>query len=167
MKTINSILKAILNYLMLIHLKTSSWVAAMIGPIVFNIGSNDKNWNISTVQLLQYSEGSLGKSLGEFLKKLNVELLSGAEYHDIHHILFDYSITFKDEVALQFFLHGNGNKSIASVSTRIGAWCLLPTEWKYLNTAYKRGKLYKDISVINFKSMLHQDLNEVKAYLLK
>ena len=72
MKTTNSIPKAILNYLMLIHLKTSSWVAGMIGPIVFNIGSNDKNWNISTVQLLQYSEGSLGKSLGEFLKKLNV-----------------------------------------------------------------------------------------------
>jgi hypothetical protein len=167
MRTTSEKPKTIIDYAMQIHLKTSSWVAGMIGPMVFNIGSNDKNWKINTVQLLQYSEGSLGKSLGEFLKKHNVELLAGAEYHDIHHILFDYSLSFRDEVALQFFLHGNGNKSIASISTRIGAWCLLPTEWKYLNAAYKRGKLYKDISIINFKSMLNQDLTQVKASLFK
>ena len=79
--------------------------------------------------------------------------------------MFDYSISFKDEVALQFFLHGNGNKSIASIITLIGAWCLLPTEWKYLIAAYERGKTCKDISVNNFKSMLNQDLNQVKASL--
>ena len=167
MKTTSEKPKTIIDYVMQIHLKTSSWVAGMIGPMVFNIGSKDKNWNMNTVQLLQYADGSLGKSLGEFLKKNDVELLVGAEYHDIHHILFNYSLTFKDEVALQFFLHGNGNKSIASISTRIGAWCLLPTEWAYLNAAYKRGKLYKDISIINFKSMLNQDLKKVKASLIK
>lgn len=165
MKTTNEQPKTVIDYLMLIHLKTSSWIAGMIGPMVFNFGSKDKNWNISRAQLLQYPESSLGKSLGEFLKKQEVELLEGAEYHDIHHVLFDYSISFKDEVALQFFLHGNGNKSIASISTRIGAWCLLPTEWKYLKASYERGKKCKDISLINFKSMLHQDLRQVKASL--
>ena len=103
--------------------------------------------------------------MGEFLKKQQVELLVGAEYHDIHHVLFDYSISFKDEVALQFFLHGNGNKSIASISTRIGAWCLLPKDWNYLKASYERGKKCKDVSVLNFKMMLHQDLTQVKAYL--
>jgi ubiquinone biosynthesis protein Coq4 len=165
MKTTSEQPKTVIDYLMLIHLKISSWVAGMIGPMVFNFGSKDKNWNLSTAQLLQYPEGSLGKTLGEFLSKHHVELLIGAEYHDIHHVLFDYSISFKDEVALQFFLHGNGNKSIASTSTRIGAWCLLPTEWKYLKASYERGKKCKDISVINFKSMLHQDLTQVRASL--
>lgn len=165
MKTINKQPKTIIDYAFLVHHKISSWVAGMIGPMVFNFGSKDKNWNISTAKLLEYPVGSLGKTLGEFLKQYEVELLAGAEYHDIHHVLFDYSISFKDEVALQFFLHGNGNKSIASISTRIGAWCLLPTEWKYLKAAYERGKKCKDISSINFKSMLDQDLNQVKTSL--
>ena len=167
MKTTSKKSNTLIDYLFLIHHKTSSWVAGMIGPMVFNFGSKDKNWNITRAQLLQYPENSLGKSLGEFLKEQKVELLAGAEYHDIHHVLFDYSISFKDEVALQFFLHGNGNKSIASISTRISAWCLLPTEWKYLKASYKRGKTCKNISSINFKAMLHQDLNQVKAELFE
>lgn len=159
--------KTIIDYVMWLHVKTSSWVAGMIGPMVFNYGTNDKNWNLSTAELLKYSEGSLGKTLGEFLKQHGVELLTGAEYHDIHHILFDYSISFKDEVALQFFLHGNGKKSIASVSTRIGAWCLLPTEWKYLKASYERGKKCKDVSKLNFKNMLHDNFLQVKASLFQ
>lgn len=157
--------KSIIDYAMWLHTKTSSWVAGMIGPMVFNYGTNDKNWNLSTAELLRYPEGSLGKTLGDFLKLHEVEILTGAEYHDIHHILFDYSISFKDEVALQFFLHGNGKKSIASVSTRIGAWCLLPTEWKYLKASYERGKKCKDVSKLNFRNMLHDDFLQVKASL--
>lgn len=165
MKAINKQSKTIIDYVMWLHVKTSSWVAGMIGPMVFNYGTNDKNWGLSTAELLKYPEGSLGKALGEFLKQHDVELLTGAEYHDIHHILFDYSISFKDEVALQFFLHGNGKKSIASVSTRIGAWCLLPTEWKYLKASYERGKKCKDVSKLNFKNMLYDDFSQVKASL--
>ena len=165
MKTIKEQPNLILDYLIKLHLKISSWVAGIIGPMVFDIGSKDKNWNLSTADLLQFSEGSLGKALGEFLKKQQVELLVGAEYHDIHHVLFDYSVSFKDEVALQFFLHGNGKKSIASIATRIGAWCLLPTEWKYLKASFKRGRKCKDISALNFKSMLHHDLTQIKTSL--
>ena len=165
MKTNKEQPKTIIDYAMWLHVKTSSWVAGMIGPMVFNYGTNDKNWGLSTTDLLKYPEGSLGKALGDFLKLHEVEILTGAEYHDIHHILFDFSISFKDEVALQFFLHGNGKKSIASVSTRIGAWFLLPTEWKYLKASYERGKKCKDVSKLNFKNMLHDDFSQVKASL--
>ena len=165
MKTVSKQPKTIIDYAFWIHHKTSSWVAGMIGPMVFNFGSKDKNWNISTAQLLQYPEGSLGKTLGEFLKQHEVELLAGAEYHDIHHILFDYPISFKDEVALQFFLHGNGKKSFASFSTRLGAWLLLPTQWKYLNAAYERGKRCKDITKLNYKALLYEDVSHIKASL--
>lgn len=166
MKTSCKNSKTIINHAIQIHHKVSSYVASLIGPMVFNFGTKDKNWNLTTNQLLQYPEGTLGKALGDFLKKDDVELLAGAEYHDIHHVLFDYSTTFKDEIALQFFLHGNGNKSIASISTLIGAWCLMPTQWKYLKTAYKRGENCKNVSTINFKSLLNQDFQQVKASLI-
>ncbi len=167
MKTIKEQLTATYDLLMDIHVKTSSWVAGLIGPTVFNYGTKDRNWNLSTIQLLQYPEGSVGKTLGEFLKKSKVEPLAGAEYHDVQHVLFDYSISFKDEVALQFFLHGNGKRSIASVSTIIGAWIILPTQWKYLRESYERGKNCRDLSVLNLKTVLHQDYRQVKAYLFE
>lgn len=165
MKIISKPFKTLIDYLFEVHLKTSSWVAGRIGPTVFNCGIKDKNWNLSTTQLLQYPEGSIGKALGEFLKTAQVEPLAGAEYHDIHHVLFDYSISFKDEVALQFFLHGNGKRSIASFSTCIGAWFILPTQWKYLRASYERGKNCKDISILNSKAVLNQDLKQIKASL--
>lgn len=154
-----------MDYAMWLHVKTSSWVAGMIGPMVFNYGTNDKNWDLSTQQLQTFPEGTLGKALGDFLQEHDVELLKGAEYHDIQHVLLGYSISFKDEVALQFFLHGNGKKSFASFSTRIGAWLLLPTQWKYLNAAYERGKRCKDITKLNYKALLYDDVSQIKASL--
>ncbi len=150
-----------------IHLKTSTWVAKFIGPTVFNFGTKDRNWNISTAELLTFPDNSLGKVLGEFLAKDGLEPLAGAEYHDAQHVLLDYSVSFKDEVALQFFLHGNGKKSIASVSTMIGAWCILPTQWKYLRTAYEKGKQSNDISALNLKAMLSRDLEQIKHELFR
>ncbi|MDF2447888.1 MAG: hypothetical protein K0R26_392 [Bacteroidota bacterium] len=163
MKTIAEHPKSIFDHLMFIHLKTSSWVAQLIGPAVFNYGTNEKNWNLTTERLIRFPEGSLGKAVGEFLRESNVEPLAGAEYHDIQHVLFDYSISFKDEIGLQFFLHGNGKISFASISTIIGAWFILPSQWKYLRSSFQKGKKCKDISTFDLKELLHQDLAQVKA----
>ena len=150
-----------------IHLKTSSFVAKIIGPLVFDFGCKYKDWNMTTADLLKYSEGSLGRALGQFLQSNKVEPLAHAEYHDVHHVLFDYSITFKDEVALQFFLMGNGKKSIASFGTSIGAWFLLPPQWNYLKTSYRRGQKCVDISQLNLKELLNEDLQKIKLTLYK
>lgn len=146
-----------------IHLKISSLVAKIIGPFVFDFGCKHKDWNMTTADLLNYSEGSLGKALGQFLRTNKVEPLAHAEYHDVHHVLFDYSISFKDEVALQFFLRGNGKKSIASFGTSIGAWILLPAQWSYLKTSYKRGQNCIDISQLDLKALLNEDLQKNKT----
>jgi ubiquinone biosynthesis protein Coq4 len=165
MKTSN--FQKIVNVAYAIHLKTSSFVAKLIGPMVFDFGSKDKNWNLTTADLLQYSEGSLGKAMGQFLNDNKVEPLAHAEYHDVHHVLFDYSITFKDEVALQFFLRGNGKRSLASFGTSIGAWILLPTQWNYLKNSYRRGQNCIDISQLNLKELLNEDLQKIKSTLYK
>jgi ubiquinone biosynthesis protein Coq4 len=164
-KTLKKIVQNGLDLFFRLHHKTSSFTAKIIGPTVFNYGTKEKNWNLSTSELLQFPQGSLGNALGQFLKKSGVEPLAGAEYHDVQHVLLDYSISFKDEVALQFFLHGNGKRSIASVSTMIGAWCILPTQWKYLKASYKRGENSKDISALSLKTLLGKDLNQVKREL--
>lgn len=147
------------------NLKISSLVAKLIGPMVFNFGIKEEPWNLSTADLLRYPEGSVGKSVGEFLKKDNLEPIARAESHDVLHVLLDYSVHFKDEIAMQFFLRGNGNNSIASCLTSVGAWCLLPTQWAYLKKSYKRGKNCADVSKINYKAILNEDLQTVKSKL--
>lgn len=149
-----------------VHLKISSIVAKIIGPMVFNFGIKEEPWNLSTADLLQFPEGTVGKHVGEFLKKDKLEPIPRAESHDVLHVLLDYSVHFKDEVAMQFFLRGNGNNSIASCLTSVGAWCLLPTQWTYLKNAYSRGKNSADVSKLNYRAVLNENLNDIKTKLL-
>ena len=167
MKAIVENIKPALKALYQLHLITSSWVAQQIGPIVFCSGAKKESWKISTKQLLNFPNDSIGKALGEFLQNQKVEPLSKAEFHDVQHILFDFSISFVDEVALQFFLRGNGIKTIASVTTTIGAWVILPFHWKYLRYSYYKGQQYKNVSTLNTKTILNENIHHVKKALLK
>jgi ubiquinone biosynthesis protein Coq4 len=133
--------------------------------MVFNFGIKEEPWNLSTNDLLHYPDGSVGKAVGEFLKKDKLEPIARAESHDVLHVLLDYSVTFKDEVAMQFFLRGNGNNSIASFLTSIGAWIILPTQWNYLKRSYSRGKNCVDVSKLNYRVVLNENINDVKTKL--
>jgi len=147
------------------HEKISNWSAQFLGPVVFNFGTKEKAWNLTTADLLQFPEGTLGKVLGEFLKEAGLEPIAHAESHDVYHVLFDYSTTFKDEVALQFFLRGNGKTSIASIGVSIGAWFIFPRSLNYLKSSYKRGKKCSDISKLDLKALLREDLAKIKISL--
>jgi ubiquinone biosynthesis protein Coq4 len=148
-----------------VHENISNRSAQILGPIVFNFGIKENGWNLTTADLLKFPERSVGKALGEFLKKNKLEPLPRAESHDVYHLLFDYSTSFKDEVGLQFFLWGNGKTSLASIGTSIGAWCIFPTQWNYLKTSFKRGKNCVDISKLDTKALLYEDLSKIKSSL--
>ncbi len=150
-----------------LHMKIASFSAHLIGPTVFNVGIKEPGWKLSTADLLSFPDGTVGKALGEFFKKNKFEPIAGAESHDLYHVLFDFSSSFKDEVALQFFLRGNGKNSIASFGTSIGAWCLLPTQWSYLKTSYQCGKKCSDISKLDLKSILFHNFKETRAALFE
>jgi hypothetical protein len=70
MKTTYKQQKTIIEYAMWLHVKTSSWVAGMIGPMVFNYGTTDKNWDLSAQAITGISSGEhLGKALGRFFTR--------------------------------------------------------------------------------------------------
>ncbi|MDX2174288.1 MAG: hypothetical protein SFY56_14395 [Bacteroidota bacterium] len=155
------------NKLKQVQEKINNFTAQKLGPTVFNFGSKEKAWGLSTNDLLKFPEGSLGLALGEFLKKNRLEPIARAESHDVYHVLFDYSISFKDEIGLQFFLRGNGKNSLASFATSIGAWCILPGQWSYLRDSYRRGKKCVDITLLNPKALLYEDYHKIKLSLYK
>lgn len=150
-----------------IHEKISSWSAHLLGPFVFNFGTKQDAWNMSTTDLLLFPEGSVGKTLGEFLKKNRLELIARAESHDLYHVLFGYSTSLKDEVALQFFLRGNSKTSIASFGTSIGAWCIFPGQWQYFKACYARGKKCMDISNLDPKALLAKNFDDIRTSLFE
>lgn len=165
MKSITEYLQNDQNILWQLHEKISSWTAHLIGPVVFNFGIKEEAWNMTTADLLNFPEASIGRVLGEFLKKNRLEPIAGVESHDVYHILFDFSPTLRDEIALQFFLKGNGKKSIASFGTSLGAWFLFPRQWQYFKTSYARGKECMDISKLNMKSILTDNFDQVRTSL--
>lgn len=167
MKTQSNHLPKALTFLMQTQQNINSWVAKQIGPTVFCYGTKKESWNLKTEELLRFPEGSIGKEMGKFLNNHHIEPLAKAEYHDVQHVLFDFSISFVDEVALQFFLRGNGIKTIASVTTTIGAWAILPFHWNYLRCSYNKGKMYHNVSILNNKTILYENMNEIKKSLLK
>ena len=150
-----------------VHEKISSWSAHLLGPIVFNFGTKEDAWNMRTADLLMFPADSVGKTLGEFLKKNRLEPIARAESHDMYHVLFGYSTSLRDEVALQFFLRGNGKTSIASLGTSIGAWFIFPRQWHYFKASYARGKKCGDVSKLDLKSILNKNFDDVRAWLIE
>jgi hypothetical protein len=167
MKSLSSYFQNEQNIFLQIHAKVSSFTAHLIGPLVFNFGIKEEAWNLSTADLLAFPEGSVGKTLGHFLKKSRLEPIAGAESHDLYHILFDFSTSIKDEVALQFFLRGNGKKSIASFGTSIGSWIIFPRQWSYFIKSKRRGASCKDVTPLACKTTLYQNYEQLRKELFK
>ncbi len=109
--------------------------------------------------LLACPPKSLGQELGQFLKKEGFDLLPKLEDHDVMHVLMKYKTTVEDEVKMQFFLIGNGKKSIyAWVSMLIGL-LLIPEYYKEYIAEYKKGKNCVNISNWNFQYLLHEPID--------
>jgi ubiquinone biosynthesis protein Coq4 len=146
-----------------IHEKLILWWLGIIAPIVFYFGSKEKAWEITTADLLKLPGGTLGNELGKFYRKENLEPIPRAELHDVFHVLFNYSTSLKGEAALQFLLWGNGKTSIASIGTVLGAGVIFPRQWNYFQQAYDKGKRCADISTMDFKSLLTEDLQKLRS----
>ena len=94
----------------------------------------------SKEQLKQFSNGSLGKDLFDFIEDKNLELLPYYARHDIKHILLGYDTTDDGEVCLQCFMLGNGHISFPVMATVFYGYVTMPEHWKKFKQAYRRGK---------------------------
>lgn len=112
-------------------------------------------WNVTPKELIAYKEGSLGFHLGCFLLKYNLDMQPKLEDHDVIHVLTNTQVAVPDEIAMQYFLLGNGKKSaylfmVISIGT-----LFYPTHFKQFIHNYKRGKNAYQIYDLDFYKMLH------------
>ncbi|BDD07074.1 Coq4 family protein [Aureibacter tunicatorum] len=123
---------------------------------------NNKPWNLTKPDLLAFPKNSLGKQLGLFLDKNNFELLKKSERHDIYHILTGYDTNILDEIKLQFYLFGNGKKSIYLFWVLIAGTMLYPDKLYKFSIAYKNGKSALPFHNLPFLDLLRVDFDSIR-----
>jgi ubiquinone biosynthesis protein Coq4 len=111
-------------------------------------------WNCSTAELLNYPQETLGHQLGYFLKINHFEIQPKLEDHDVFHVLTQTGITVPEEIGMQFYLCGNGKKSLYQyVVILLGAFFYMD-QWSYFHAQYQRGKSAYTFHYLDFSKML-------------
>ena len=118
--------------------------------------------NVTPKELITYKEDSLGFHLGCFLLKYNFEMQPKLEDHDVIHVLTNTQVAVTDEIAMQFFLLGNGKKS-GYLYMVIGIGTLFyPTHFKHFIHNYKRGKNAHQFYDLDFYKMLNIPIKTIQ-----
>jgi len=119
-------------------------------------------WNIGINDLLNFPKQSLGYETGHFLVSNNFDLQEKLESHDVFHILTNTGITVPDEISMQFYLMGNGKRSIYLLSVVLLGTLLYPDYLKKFLSKYRLGKSSLQFYHLDFLKLLTQPVKKIK-----
>ena len=121
-----------------------------------------KAWDVEINQLIQLPNDSLGFHLGCFLVKYNFEIQPKLEDHDIIHVLTNTGISVVEEIGMQYYLYGNGKRSLYLMMVIISGTLFYPTRFSYFKQQYKRGKTAHEFYGLDFLNMLSVPLTHIQ-----
>lgn len=136
-----------------------------IGPYAILFKSTKESWGLTANDLLDYPSGSLGQATGLFLTKNSFELMDRLEAHDTYHVITGYGTDVPNEIAQQYFLFGNGKRTLYVVGVLLLSLILLPDNMKQYLTAYRRGQASQPIHTLDMKTILYQPLLDIKSHI--
>lgn len=116
-------------------------------------------WGETRESLKRFDDGSLGKSISEFLYEKNFELTPMMESHDVFHVITGYGTEMYEETAMQFFLMGNGKKSKLIRLAALTGVIIFPEYWNLYQDSFKRGKNTRHFSSWDFRELLFVEVN--------
>lgn len=117
------------------------------------------SWQINTRALLNYPEESLGYHLGCFLLQHKFEPQPRCEDHDVFHVLTGYKIDTAQEIAMQFWLWGNGKRSPFVALAMLVGMVLYLDKYDAFTRAYLKGQQSRKIHNIDFKQHLSSPIS--------
>lgn len=120
------------------------------------------SWGLNSTQLLTYPSDSLGHTIGSFLKRNKFEMIPKLERHDAYHVITGYETSVKGEIELQYFLTGNGKRSLYQLASMALGTLLLPENYHSYLQAFHRGKTAYPIYTIDLLPSLHIPLCALK-----
>lgn len=116
-------------------------------------------WPFTVEQLIQLPQNSIGNELGLFLSRNGFNLLAKSEQHDIFHILTGYNTSVPEEIAMQYYLYGNGKRSTYLYGVIIIGLFTYPDQWITFYRSYKKGGTALPFFHLNYLDLLSKDLN--------
>ena len=119
-------------------------------------------WDINVNKLIQLPSDSLGFHLGCFLLKYNFEIQPKLEDHDIIHVLTNTGISVVEEIGMQYYLLGNGKRSLYLWMVILSGTLFYPTRFSYFKQQYKRGKAAHEFYGLDFLNMLSVPLTHIQ-----
>ena len=119
-------------------------------------------WVLGIEDLLQYSKESLGYQMGYFLLSNNFDLQEKLESHDVFHVLTGTGITVPEEISMQFYLLGNGKRSIYLFSVIFLGTLLFPDYLTLFKSKYRLGKAALPFYQLDFSKLLDQPIERIK-----
>lgn len=123
-------------------------------------------WKITVNELQHYPTPSLGYNLSCFILKHNFEMQAKLEDHDVFHVLTNTGITVPEEISMQYYLYGNGKRSMYQFSVMLLGTLLFPDYFKSFITAYQKGKSALVFHQLDFSKMLYQPIQKIKSTFL-
>jgi ubiquinone biosynthesis protein Coq4 len=111
-------------------------------------------WDVSIPELIQHPQESLGFHLGCFLLKYNFEIQPKLEDHDVIHVLTNTGISVPEEIGMQYYLLGNGKKSLYLFMVITSGTFFYPTRLKQFVAEYQRGKSAHQFYHLDYLKML-------------
>ncbi|MES2486678.1 MAG: hypothetical protein V4581_12125 [Bacteroidota bacterium] len=121
---------------------------------------------LTAYQLVKYPEGSLGHQLGTFLLGSNYGQNVYAQNDDALQLLIAGKNSIKEDLAVQFYLFGNGNNSFRTLSTIVVALTLCPHYLPYFYKKYKAGKQALRFYDVDHLGLLHLPVERIKDVFL-
>ena len=130
---------------------------------VLKIVRRNKRFPYSMEQLSALPYETVGNELWQSLNANNLRLLPYYERHDIKHVVLKYPFTDEGEVCLQFFMLANGRVSFPVLATVLYGLVTMPEYYASFSVAYQHGKSAKDLSELDWFSIMQQPLAEVRS----
>ncbi len=133
-----------------------------VSSILYIFFKKGQVWQIYTRQLLSYPSNSLGYHLGCFLLQHKFEPQPRCEDHDIFHVLTGFKVDTAQEIAMQYWLWGNGKRSPFVALAMLVGMVLYIDQYDVFKAALHNGKSAFPIHNLDFKQHLSSPISNFK-----
>lgn len=112
-------------------------------------------------ELATFPAGTTGRAVADQLRENGLRFIPNFIDHDLKHIVLEYDMNIADEILMQAYLLGNGNRSIICLLI-LGLAVFRPDLWPEIPVHYRRGQEGSDICGIRLKDCAHIPLSIIQ-----
>jgi ubiquinone biosynthesis protein Coq4 len=123
---------------------------------------NGKKAPVTMDELISYPKDTLGFHVGSFLFNNSHDADPQPEITDIYRVLINKEVSDKEEIAMHYYLFGNGDLALKNLFVMATGALFFPHHIMYFYQKYRDGRNALRFYDLNHFSMLHLPLERIK-----